>query len=330
MNINRTEIILKISATIISLLLIGGIIFISIDTSEDRIMKLYTRSSNPEYVISPVNEQLNNTSGRNTIKNSSILSAIEFENLILNWQNLFDIFSYNLIDTVKTCESEDVNRDIVRNIKLRSDRKFFKGSSDAILTEYGNLIIEECSYYNIDWRLVLAIIKQESAFRYDAVSHAGAYGFMQIMPKTGSMLEKTLMIDDHRSPTGNLRAGIYYFAMLVGRYHEAGEPDKYMLALAAYNAGSGRVEDAMSIAYYNNENYLKWDIVREYLKLLGPENDSLHRAVWGTRPPNGIFTNWREPYYYVENIMWYWEQYKKLYPVKKEVNTDNKKGKKRK
>ena len=62
------------------------------------------------------------------------------------------------------------------------------------------------------------MIRQESAFTSDAVSHAGAYGFMQIMPKTGSMLEQTLKLDDHRSPVNNLKAGIYYYAMLVGRF----------------------------------------------------------------------------------------------------------------
>ena len=71
--------------------------------------------------------------------------------------------------------------------------------------------------------------------------------------------------------------------------------------------------------------------VKEYMKLLAPGNDSLHQLVWGSRPPNNIFANWKEPYNYVDNIIWYWQQYKKLYPVpednKKSGNTKKKKKK---
>jgi membrane-bound lytic murein transglycosylase MltF len=153
---------------------------------------------------------------------------------------------------------------------------------------------------------------------------------MQIMPRTGSMLQQQLNLDDHRSPINNLRAGIYYYATLVGRYNDAGDTNKYKFALAAYNAGSGRVEDAMSFAYYFNENYFDWDVVKEYMKLLAPGNDSLHKIVWGGRPPNGPFPNWKEPYHYVDNIMWYWQQYKKIYPLpedKKKSGTTKKKKK---
>ncbi|HEY3250537.1 MAG TPA: transglycosylase SLT domain-containing protein, partial [Ignavibacteria bacterium] len=204
---------------------------------------------------------------------------------------------------------------IILKILKNPNRKFSKGPSDEILAEYGDVLLEECAYYKLDWRLILAMIKQESAFIPDAISHAGAYGFMQIMPRTGSMLEQELKIEEHRSPKNNLIAGIYYYATLVGRYNEAGDTNKYKFALAAYNAGSGHVEDAMSIAYYNNENYFDWNLVKEYMKLLAPGNDSLHRQIWGVHPPNGVFANWKEPYYYVDNIIYNWSQYKKVYPL---------------
>ncbi|MCX7877705.1 MAG: hypothetical protein N2510_03575, partial [Ignavibacteria bacterium] len=79
--------------------------------------------------------------------------------------------------------------------------------------------------------------------------------------------------------------------------------------------------------YYYGQNYLDWDIVREYLKLLGPENDSLHLEVWGRKPPSGYFMNWKEPYYYVENIIYFWEQYKKIYPLPQDKTTESKRKK---
>ena len=145
-------------------------------------------------------------------------------------------------------------------------------------------------------------------------------------PAVFSSLEQTLNLEDHRSPVNNLKAGIYYYAMLVGRYNDCGDTNKYRFALAAYNAGSGHVEDAMSIAYYFKQNYLDWNYVKEDMKLLAPANDSLQRAICGSRPPNGTFANWKEPYNYVENIIYFWDQYKKIYPLPE----DNPKGQKKK
>jgi hypothetical protein len=285
---------------------------------------LKTKSSNPDGVISPVDNNPQNKQDK-LIKNISIKNAVLIENIVLNWQNIFDIFVFNIQDSVNFKNDSLTFNYTLKHIINSPKRRLNKQSSDKILEDFGNIIVDECKHYDLDWRLILAIIKQESAFTFDAVSHAGAYGFMQIMPKTGSMLEQTLQLDDHRSPENNLKAGIYYYALLVGRYYGTGDTNKFKFALAAYNAGSGRVEDAMSMAYYFNEDYKNWDIVKEYLKLLSPENDSLHKIVWGNKPPNGYFSNWKEPYFYVENIMWYWQQYRKLYPLPE----DNKKTKKK-
>ena len=211
----------------------------------------------------------------------------------------------------------------------KAQLEFFKGSSDEILAEYGKLIKEDAGFYKIDWRLILSIIKQESDFTSTAVSHAGAYGFMQIKPKTGSSLEQTLNLENHTSPTNNLIAGIYYYALLVGRYSEAGDTNKYELALAAYNCGSGHVEDAMTIVYHEGKNYFKWQNVSEALKKQGPQYDTLHIKVWNSKPPNGTFTNWKEPVNYVYDIMYYWGEYKKIYPIPedKPKNEKHKKSK---
>jgi soluble lytic murein transglycosylase-like protein len=83
--------------------------------------------------------------------------------------------------------------------------------------------------------LLRAIIRQESGFRPCAVSAKGAQGLMQLMPATAEQLA----VRDVFDPRQNVHAGAKYLKQLLGRY--AGDVPK---ALAAYNAGTGRVDSA--------------------------------------------------------------------------------------
>jgi soluble lytic murein transglycosylase len=92
--------------------------------------------------------------------------------------------------------------------------------------------------------LVLATIRQESAFEADAVSRAGARGLMQLMPATAKAVAKQLGIHgQHKDkrltaePAYNLRLGQTYLRGLVDDYSGS-----YLIALAAYNAGPGRAQ----------------------------------------------------------------------------------------
>ena len=89
--------------------------------------------------------------------------------------------------------------------------------------------------------LVLAVIRQESAFDGGAVSYAGARGLMQIMPATAKRLARQLKMGYSKDklvndPAFNLRLGRAYLTQLLDRYDGSA-----MLALAAYNAGPARV-----------------------------------------------------------------------------------------
>jgi len=87
--------------------------------------------------------------------------------------------------------------------------------------------------YGVDEALVRAVIRMESGGRTDAVSHKGAMGLMQLMPGTAKMLG----VDDPFDPVQNLEGGIKYLSQLADKYD--GDLTK---ALAAYNAGPGRVD----------------------------------------------------------------------------------------
>ncbi len=88
--------------------------------------------------------------------------------------------------------------------------------------------------------LVLAVVRQESAFYRAAVSGAGARGLMQLLPRTAKRVARQIRVKYSRKklltdPDYNLRLGRAYLAGLTKRYEGS-----YILALAAYNAGPSR------------------------------------------------------------------------------------------
>jgi soluble lytic murein transglycosylase len=88
--------------------------------------------------------------------------------------------------------------------------------------------------------IVLALMRQESAFNPEAVSWAGARGLMQLMPATARKVARDLglpfsrerLLDD---PAYNMTLGSTYFSQMVAEFSGS-----YVLALAAYNAGPAR------------------------------------------------------------------------------------------
>ncbi len=89
---------------------------------------------------------------------------------------------------------------------------------------------------------VMAIIKQESAWTKDAVSHANAHGLMQLLPSTAQRLSDQLGInykDQHQlhQPDFNIKLGISYQKKLFEQFNHP------ILAAAAYNAGEGKSID---------------------------------------------------------------------------------------
>lgn len=256
------------------------------------------------------------------------------QNLIVNWNKIFDIFYLNLNKNKYVSFEEDFEIDESGKIKFPKIKvRFSKGNIEGIIKNFGDIIIEYCNEYKLDWRLILAIIHQESYFDSNAVSRAGAYGLMQLMPRTGLGLQNQLNLEDFKSAKNNLIAGIYYFATLVNSFESVGE-DKYKFALAAYNAGFGRVVDVMTLAAYEEKNYKKWNEVKEYLPFLAAKYDTVYRNAFKImgRQRSQYLNNWREPYLYVEYVYYYYERYKDIFQsnLKEKQTKEKQKGKQKK
>ena len=95
------------------------------------------------------------------------------------------------------------------------------------------IIVRAGRQYGVDPRLIHAVIWQESKYKADAVSHAGAKGLMQLMPAAAARFD----CEDRADREANVTAGTKYLRWLLKRFD-----GNVTLALAGYNAGEGNVD----------------------------------------------------------------------------------------
>ncbi len=116
--------------------------------------------------------------------------------------------------------------------------------------KYDSIINAAAAQYNVDPKLLTAIIRQESGGKADAVSPKGAAGLMQIIPSTA--MDLGITPEERFDPEKNVFAGAKYISQLLKQYGGNEE-----LALAAYNAGPNAVNKYGGVPpYQETENYV--------------------------------------------------------------------------
>jgi soluble lytic murein transglycosylase-like protein len=132
---------------------------------------------------------------------------------------------------------------------------------------YDPIIANVSRQYNVETALVKAVIKAESGFQANAVSPKGARGLMQLMPGTAQMHG----VRNIHEPFQNIVGGVQHLRMLLDRYS-----NNVVLALAAYNAGEGWVDQYGGIPpFEETRNYVH--------RVLQFRQDYLQQAIASTR-----------------------------------------------
>lgn len=129
--------------------------------------------------------------------------------------------------------------------------------------DYRELARQIAQEEGVDPDLFTRLVEAESGFRPNVTSSAGAYGLAQLMPGTAQELGV-----DPRDPAQNLRGGARYLRQQLDRFGDTS------LALAAYNAGPGRVQQYGGIPpFEETQNYVA-RILGDYSGQGGVQNPS--------------------------------------------------------
>jgi soluble lytic murein transglycosylase-like protein len=122
------------------------------------------------------------------------------------------------------------------------------------------------SRQQIDPDFIASVIHAESGGNARAVSPKGARGLMQLMPQTAVKLG----VEDSFDPVANVDAGARYLRQLLDQYH-----GDTVRALAAYNAGSQRVDQYRGVPPYRETRAYVSRIIRDYNKKKLAQDPSL-------------------------------------------------------
>jgi soluble lytic murein transglycosylase len=137
----------------------------------------------------------------------------------------------------------------------------------------------------LDPYLVASLIRQESEFNPLAISHANAWGLMQLLPNVGKELARDVKLrgfatDQLLRPEVNLRLGTRHFKAMLDKYDGRVE-----YALAAYNAGADRVDDWRASGNYRDMaefvESIPFTETREYVQAI-VRNASMYRRLYGS------------------------------------------------
>jgi len=187
-----------------------------------------------------------------------------------------------------------------RQFIKRIDSEFYTETTGKI-SKYDDIVKKYAIDLGWDWRLIKALIFQESMFDSNNKAWTGASGLMQLMPATA----KELGVTDPNDPDQNIKAGIKYLNRMYTYWPDITDSiQRIKFAMASYNSGFGHVKDAQILAKKYKKNSLVWDEgVDEFiLKLSKPKYYNDPEVKFG-------YVRGNEPYNYINEIFNRYKQY---------------------
>ena len=193
-----------------------------------------------------------------------LFTAVPAQAQIFTWQDASGML------VVSNKPRTDVGTSVTYVVPGTAIRTPVKPPQTARSAQFDDLIQHHATQHGVSADLVRAVIQAESGFNPLAVSPKGALGLMQLMPATA----RELGVSNPFQPGENIRGGVTYLAGLLTRFNQNVE-----LALAAYNAGPGKVERYGDVPpYRETQAYVK--------KITG--------ATQRTTPPAPVLYKWTE------------------------------------
>lgn len=174
-------------------------------------------------------------------------------------------------------------------------RKAEKGVRTRTISPYDDLFRKYAAELGWDWRMLAAVVYQESKFSINSRSFRGAQGLMQVMPATAEHYG----VDDLLDPEKNLIAGTRHLKRLQRLYKDCGMDKNELIkfTLAAYNAGEGRIADCRRFGESKMVDCTRWDEIVKIIPLMREDSILENESV-----KLGKFQGY-ETIAYVDNIM---------------------------
>ena len=191
------------------------------------------------------------------------------------------------------------NESSIRNFQEQDHRPDKSGR----ISEYDELIQQYAAAAELDWRLVAALIYEESRFYAPALSKAGARGLMQVMPQFAGA-----EVDSLFYPEPNIRSGMRILSETYTGYAYLDSVERWRFTLATYHAGHGHISDARRLAMEQGADPNHWyGAVDKYV-------ERLMQRRWYDQTRYG-FLRGAETVVYVDNILSRYQTYIRLLPL---------------
>lgn len=163
------------------------------------------------------------------------------------------------------------------------------------ISPYDELFKKYAVMLGWDWRMLAAVVYQESKFSIGSSSARGAQGLMQVMPKTGEYYGVSDLLD----PEQNIIAGTSHLKRLQRMFcrYQLNNEELIKFTLAAYNAGEGRISDCRNFAAAMHKDSTRWSSIVEIIPMMRDDSILEEESV-----KLGKFQGY-ETIAYVENIL---------------------------